>query len=69
MAELMPDVDVCIANEEDAADVFGIHASNTDIQSGKLNQDGYIDVAKQLTDRFGFKYVAITQRESLCQRQ
>ena len=34
MATLMPYVDVCIANEEDAADVFGIRAENTDIQSG-----------------------------------
>ncbi|MBO4979143.1 MAG: sugar kinase, partial [Clostridia bacterium] len=31
MAELMPYVDVCIANEEDAGDVFGIKAENTDI--------------------------------------
>ena len=28
MAKLMEYVDVCIANEEDAADVFDIHSSN-----------------------------------------
>ncbi len=65
MSTLMPFVDVCIANEEDAADVFGIHAAETDIEGGKLNHDGYISVAKQLTERFGFKYVAITLRESI----
>jgi 2-dehydro-3-deoxygluconokinase len=65
MSTLMPYVDVCIANEEDAADVFGIHAAETDIEGGKLNHDGYISVAKQLTERFGFKYVAITLRESI----
>lgn len=65
MAELMPYVDVCIANEEDAADVFGITAADTDITSGKVNHDGYKDVAKQLKDRFGFKYVAITLRSSI----
>ncbi len=65
MGQLMPFVDVCIANEEDAADVFGIHASNTDINSGNLNIDGYIDVAKQLIDRFGCKKVAITLRGSI----
>jgi len=65
MAELMPYVDLCIANEEDASDVFGITASDTDVTSGHLNHDGYIDVAKQLIDRFGFKNVAITLRQSV----
>ncbi|MBE6883851.1 MAG: sugar kinase [Ruminococcaceae bacterium] len=65
MAELMPYVDVCIANEEDAADVFGIRAENTDITGGKLDHSGYIDVAKKLIARFGFKKVAITLRGSI----
>ena len=65
MAKLMPYVDLCIANEEDAGDVFGIHAESTDITSGKLSHEGYVSVAKQLTDRFGFKKVAITLRESI----
>lgn len=65
MATLMPYVDVCIANEEDASDVFGIKAEHTDITSGKLNHDGYKDVAKQLVARFGFKKVAITLRGSI----
>lgn len=65
MGELMSYVDYCIANEEDAKDVFGIEADNTDITSGKLDKDGYISVAKKLTERFGFKGVAITLRESL----
>ncbi len=65
MAELMPYVDVCIANEEDASDVFGIKAADTDVTKGEVNHEGYKDVAKQLADRFGFKYVAITLRESI----
>ena len=65
MAELMPYVDLCIANEEDAKDVFGIEAENTDITSGKLNHEGYISVAKKLSERFGCKYVAITLRSSI----
>ena len=64
MAKLCAYVDYCIANEEDAKDVFGIEADNTDIYSGKLDRDGYISVAKELTDRFNFKGVAITLRES-----
>ena len=65
MKKLMPYVDVCIANEEDAKDVFGIAAANTDTNSGKLDRDGYVSVAQQLMDRFGFKYVAITLRGSI----
>ncbi|KXL53444.1 2-dehydro-3-deoxygluconokinase [Anaerotignum neopropionicum] len=65
MSKLMPYVDVCIANEEDAADVFDIHATNTDISSGKLNYDGYKEVAKTLAETFGFKKVAITLRGSI----
>ena len=65
MGELMKLVDVCIANEEDADDVFGIKADGTDVTGGKLNKDGYVSVAMQLKDKFGFKYVAITLRTSL----
>lgn len=65
MGELCKYVDFCIANEEDAKDVFGIEADNTDINTGKLDRNGYISVAKKLTDKFGFKGVAITLRESL----
>ncbi len=65
MSKICKYVDVCIANEEDAKDVFGIEAENTDIESGKLNEQGYVSVAKQLVDKFGFKAVAITLRESI----
>ena len=65
MGELCRYVDVCIANEEDAADVFGIRAKNTDVTKGAVNHEGYKDVAKQLADRFGFEKIAITLRESL----
>ena len=65
MTELCKYVDVCIANEEDAKDVFGIEAENTDIYGGKLNKEGYKSVAKQLADTFGFEKVAITLRTSI----
>lgn len=65
MTELCQYVDVCIANEEDAKDVFGIAAENTDIYGGKLDMDGYRSVAKQLKEQFGFDKVAITLRTSL----
>ena len=65
MTKLCRYVDVCISNEEDAKDVFGIEAVNTDIYGGKLNHEGYKSVAKQLRDKLGFEKVAITLRSSI----
>lgn len=65
MTALCRYVDVCIANEEDAKDVFGIEAEGSDITGGKLNKEGYRSVAGQLADMFGFSHVAITLRTSL----
>lgn len=65
MTELCKYVDVCISNEEDAKDVFGIEAEGSDIYGGRLNKDGYRSVARQLTEKFGFEKVAITLRTSI----
>ncbi|MDQ0360549.1 sugar kinase [Breznakia pachnodae] len=65
MSKLCQYVDVCIANEEDAADVFGIHADYTNVTSGEIHHESYIDVAKQLHNQFSFSGVAITLRESI----
>jgi len=65
MGRLMEYVDVCVANEEDAKDVFGIAADDTDLTGGKLSAKGYENVARKLALRFGFSTVAITLRTSL----
>ena len=65
MRQLMQYVDVVIANEEDAADVFGITADNCDIISGRIDKAGYMAVAEQLLSRFGLDKVAITLRQSI----
>ncbi len=65
MSTLVPYVDVLIANEEDAKDVFGIQAEDTDIEKGELSSEGYVSVAKQLVSAFGCKVVAITLRGSI----
>jgi len=65
MSKLLPYVDVCVANEEDAKDVFGIEAKDTDVDSGRINGESYISVAKQISERFGCKKVAITLRTSI----
>ena len=65
MTELCKYVDICIANEDDAADIFGIKAENTDTTKGELSTEGYKSVARQLMEKFAFKKVAITLRTSI----
>ena len=57
-------VDVCIGNEEDAEKTLGFKAEATDVTKGELNVEGYKDVFKKMKDKFGFKYIATTLRES-----
>ena len=64
MEKLCRYVDVLIANEEDAKDVFGIEAEHTDVSSGRLDRNAYKAVASELMDRFGMRMVAITLRSS-----
>lgn len=64
MSDLMSHVDYCIANEEDAEKVFGIKASGSEVSEGKLEHARYVEVAEKMTERFKFKGVAITLRES-----
>ena len=66
MSEILPHVDVCIANEEDAADVLGIHAEGSDVHGGQLATAHYPEVAKEIVRQFpNIRQVAITLRESL----
>ena len=65
MSKLVKYVDVIIANEEDAADVFGIRAEGTDVTKGRLDVEKYKQVAEQLRERGNARIVAITLRESL----
>ncbi len=66
MGELLPHVDLVIANEEDAADVLDVHAAGTDVAAGRIDAAAYTDVARQIVQRFqNIKRVAITLRESI----
>ena len=64
MTSLMEYVDVCIGNEEDAEKVLGFKPGNSDISKGELELDSYKDIFRQMKEKFGFKYVATTLRES-----
>jgi 2-dehydro-3-deoxygluconokinase len=65
MARLVPLVDLLIGNEEDAEKVFGISAPGSDVSAGRIVDEGYVSVARQLVDRFGVRFVATTLRESI----
>lgn len=64
MTRLCQYVDVCIGNEEDAETTLGFKSRGTDITKGELNLEGYKDVFEQMKEKFGFKYIASTLRES-----
>lgn len=63
MTRLCQYVDVCIGNEEDAETTLGFHAGS-DVTKGGLEIEGYKSVFKQMKDKFGFRYIASTLRES-----
>ncbi len=64
MSRLCQYVDVCIGNEEDADTTLGFKAKDTDVTKGELNLEGYKDVFRQMKEKFGFKYIASSLRES-----
>jgi 2-dehydro-3-deoxygluconokinase len=64
MSKLCKYVDVCIGNEEDADTTLGFKAAHTDVTKGELNLDGFKDVFRQMKEKFGFKFIASSLRES-----
>jgi 2-dehydro-3-deoxygluconokinase len=64
MKPLMKYVDVCICNEEDAEKVLGIKAEGTDVESGELNDSGYVRTAEIIHSQYGCKFIATTLRTS-----
>ena len=61
---LLADVDLIVANEEDAEAVLDIGAQRSDVRSGQIERQAYEDVAQQIRQRYGVSRVAITLRES-----
>jgi 2-dehydro-3-deoxygluconokinase len=66
MREVLPHVDVLIANEADCADVLDIRAGASDVHAGRVDVEAYPDVARQVVRQFSnVKLVATTLRESI----
>ena len=66
MNQILPFVDVLVGNEEDAEDVLGIKAGDTDVTKGKLDIERYPSVAREIVKKYpNIKRVATTLRESI----
>ena len=66
MRQILPFVDVVIANEEDCQDVLGISAEGVDVHVGELDVNRFPPVARQVVEQFpNIAQVAITLRESI----
>jgi len=66
MRQVLPHVDVLIANEEDCGDVLGIRAGQTDVEAGQLDVEHYPDMARQVVAQFpNMRFVATTLRQSI----
>ena len=65
MRPLVKGIDVVIANEEDLQSVLGVQVAHTDVTRGSLDESAYAAAARQVSDEFGVRMVAITQRESI----
>lgn len=63
MVPLMEYVDVCIGNEEDAELCLGFKAEG-DVEAGRTDAEGYEGIMRQMAERFDFRVVASTLRES-----
>ncbi len=64
MDRLMQYVDVCIGNEEDAEACLGFKAGKTDVTKGSLDLMAYEDVFRQMVEKYKFKVVCSSLRES-----
>ena len=64
MTELVKYCDICIGNEEDAETCLGLKPGKSDITGGKLEIEGYKRIFKEMKEKYGFKYIAASLRES-----
>lgn len=64
MRDLVRDVDLLIANEEDLQSCLGVKVAGTNVTGGQLDFDSYREAAQLVARDFNVRMVAITLRES-----
>ena len=66
LRELMPYVDVAVANEEHMRSLFGIEPLPSHLgEDGELTDEGYVSLAERFSAKFGVPTVAMTLRRTL----
>lgn len=64
MTSLMEYVDVCLGNEEDIQNTFGITVEGVDVVSGQLDLTGYRELLELVMRKFDFSLIATSLRTS-----
>lgn len=65
ISELVQYADVYIGGPMDADKMFDINAASEYIIDGQYTREAYLDICHQLTQKFGFKQIAMTMRGSI----
>ena len=66
MGNMLPDIDILFANEEDVQEVLGIEADAVDTAAGKLDIEKYPGLAEKTAAKFpSLRQIAFTLRESI----
>lgn len=65
MTEISKYVDLCIANEDDMKNVFGIETKRTDTDSGIIDVEAYKKTILVAAEKYGFSQIALTLRKSI----
>ena len=66
MKELLPLVDICIANDEDAPAGLGMTCVSGSLAHGIEERDTYVEMARQICAEYGCKKVASVVRNISC---
>lgn len=64
ITNLLQYVDVCIGSKEDAQYILGLTPKNTEKTGIEGETYVYTDIFRQMMDKFGFRYIASSLRES-----
>ena len=63
MKRLLPLVDICISNDEDAEACLGISHGSGSLATGIEERDSYVQIAADVCERYGCKMVASIVRD------
>lgn len=66
MSELLPLVDIVVANDEDAPAGLGMTCVSGSLSSGIEERDGYVKMARLIAERYGSNMVASVVRDVQC---